>query len=352
MKAKMIGFAILVLVILAGGGYSLYQNRITVTEINGYLGGEKIGLIEDEEIKSILKKKYHLEIDYSRAGSLDMVTADLTGRDYLFPSSQTALAYYQELYGKALSDEIMFNTPIVLYSYQIVADAMEKEGIITKTDGVYYADMQKLTELMMAEKTWSDIGLPQLYGPIIVDTTDPTKSNSGNMYAALTANMLNNGKTVDLNSVDEVIPKLRVLFSRLGYMETSSSDLFNQFLRMGVGAKPMIAGYENQLLEFATQNPEDYENLKDDIVIIYPPPTVWSTHIYIALNDEGKKGYEALSDAEVQRLAWEKHGFRTGNNDAAMETGDMKVQGIPAQITGVMNMPDYQVMKKIIDSLE
>lgn len=133
-----------------------------------------------------------------------MVTADLTGRDYLFPSSQTALEYYQELYGKAPSDEIMFNTPIVLYSYQIVADAMEKEGIITKTDGVYYADMQKLTELMMEEKTWSDIGLSQLYGPIIVDTTDPTKSNSGNMYAALTANemLVKNAELLKTNTVE------------------------------------------------------------------------------------------------------------------------------------------------------
>ena len=32
----------------------------------------------------------------------------------------------------------------------------------------------------------------------------------------------------------------------------------------------MIAGYENQLLEFAVENPEDWEQLKDDIVLIYP----------------------------------------------------------------------------------
>ena len=31
-------------------------------------------------------------------------------------------------------------------------------------------------------------------------------------------------------------------------MEASSSDLFDQFLKTGMGAKPVIAGYENQLL--------------------------------------------------------------------------------------------------------
>ena len=49
-------------------------------------------------------------------------------------------------------------------------------------------------------------------------------------------------------------------------METSSSDLFNQFLRMGVGAKPIIAGYENQLLEYAAENPDDYEKIKVSFV--------------------------------------------------------------------------------------
>ena len=43
--------------------------------------------------------------------------------------------------------------------------------------------------------------------------------------------------------------------------------------------------------------------------MIYPTPTVWSTHVYIALDDQGKKGTEALLDEEVQRLAWEKHGI-------------------------------------------
>ncbi len=38
-------------------------------------------------------------------------------------------------------------------------------------------------------------------------------------------------------------------------MESSSSDLFDQFLKTGMGAKPLIAGYENQLLEFAVEKP-------------------------------------------------------------------------------------------------
>lgn len=349
MKPKMIGALILAAAAAAAGLFMLFTRSSQVTVLSGYLGGEKIGLFEDEEIAARIKKNYRIEFDYSRAGSLDMVTADLSGRDYLFPSSQTALEYYNELHGSGAAEEIVFNTPIVLYSHKIVADALTAQGIVSQSDGVYYADMVRLTELILAEKQWSDIGLPQLYGNVCVDTTDPARSNSGNMFAALLANSLNGGKTVDEATIPHILPQLKQIFAQTGYMETSSSDLFNQFLRMGVGAKPIIAGYESQLLEYAAENPEDYAKIKDDIVVIYPTPTVWSAHIYIALDDSGKAGIEALTDPEIQRLAWERHGFRTSNYGSA--NGEITVSGVPDNITSVMNIPAYSVMKQIINEL-
>ena len=116
MKSRALGIILLAVVILASGGYYLYSSQSRVTVLDGYLGGEKIGLFEDEEAAEILRREYHLEFQYSRAGSLDMVTADQTGMDYLFPSSQTALAYYEDEKGQPVQDEIIFNTPIVLYT--------------------------------------------------------------------------------------------------------------------------------------------------------------------------------------------------------------------------------------------
>ena len=351
MKSRALGIILLAVVILASGGYYLYSSQARVTLLDGYLGGEKIGLFEDEEAAEILRREYHLEFQYSRAGSLDMVTADQTGMDYLFPSSQTALAYYEDEKGQPVQDEIIFNTPIVLYTHQLVLDALMREGIVEEEEGVYYADMVKLTDLIMADTSWADLGVPELYGKVSVDTTDPAKSNSGNMFAALLANVLNGGETVDETTVENVIPKLQEIFARLGYMETSSSDLFNQFLRMGVGAKPMIAGYESQLLEFAVENPEDYEQMKDDLVMIYPSPTVWSTHVYIALDEAGRAGAEALLDRDIQKLAWEKHGFRTSTYGAASQSFEGIIEEMAPEVTRVMQVPDYPAMRRIIDSL-
>ena len=53
------------------------------TQVSGYIGGEKVGFLEDEEVLEILRNEYGLDVDYSKAGSLDMMTADLSGRNYL-----------------------------------------------------------------------------------------------------------------------------------------------------------------------------------------------------------------------------------------------------------------------------
>ena len=255
MKSKIAGVLVLILVILGGGGYYLYSQNNRTEVLRGYLGGEKTGLFEDEEVQEILKKKYHIEFDYAKAGSLDMVTADHKDMDYLFPSSQTALALYEDQIGDPVQDQIIFNTPIVLYTHQNIKDAFQKQGAVTEENGVFYMDMEKLVQMIMADTQWADIGLKDLYGRISVDTTDPVKSNSGNMFAALLASVLNGGEAVDEQTVEEVLPELKEIYSRLGYMESSSSDIFDQFLKMGIGAKPMIAGYESQILEFAAEKP-------------------------------------------------------------------------------------------------
>ncbi|MGN0553053.1 MAG: hypothetical protein ACI4I1_06690, partial [Oscillospiraceae bacterium] len=123
-------------------------------------------------------------------------------------------------------------------------------------------------------------------------------------------------------------------------------------LRMGVGAKPIIAGYENQLLEYAAENPDQYAKIANDIVIIYPTPTIWSTHIYISLDETAKMGAEALCDEKIQQLAWEKHGFRTSGCDISTDGGSVSVTGIAPELNSVINIPDYKVMKLIIEELE
>ena len=217
-KSKWIGLIILLAVIAAAAIYLLLGGgpQPEPTVLRGYVGGEKIGLLEDEAVQDILEREYGLTLDYAKAGSLDMVAADHEGRDFLFPSSQTALEYYQQLCGAPDKSQIVFNTPIVLYTHRPILEAFQKEGLVTERDGVYYMDMAALVAEIEAGTAWADLGLPELYGTVAVNTTDPVRSNSGNMFAGLLANVLCGG-VADADSVEAVLPRLKAIFEKLGF---------------------------------------------------------------------------------------------------------------------------------------
>ncbi|MDI9469016.1 MAG: hypothetical protein QM296_02295 [Bacillota bacterium] len=349
--AKWIGLALVLLVVGIAIAYRFFQRTQDPGEmVSGFVGGEKISFLENPEVVEILRRDYHMQLDIHKAGSLDMVRASHEGRSFLFPSSQTALEYYRAYVGSPRREKQIFNTPIVLYSHRPVAEALLKTGLLRQDGETYWMDMAALVTAMEEDKTWADLGLPQLYGQLQVDTTDPARSNSGNMFSGLVANLLNGGQVVQEKDVASVSPRLLRIFGKLGYMETSSSDLFTQFLRTGVGAKPLVAGYENQLLEFTRLQPERWAEVKDDIVILYPEPTVWSTHILISLDEQGDRLIEALSDERLLRIAWEQHGFRSGVYGSGGTETVQTVTGVADEITRIIPMPGQAAMEKIIEA--
>ena len=229
---------------------------------------------------------------------------------------------------------------------------MIKTGVVQKLGASYYVvDAPKFVRMINAGTQWKDIGLPEFYGRVSVRSTDPTKSNSGMMFAGLLANITNGGEVVDETTLPKSLPVVKTFFGRLGYLEPSSGDLFSQFLTMGEGANPVIVGYENQLTEFSLENPQYQDLLRKRIRILYPRPTVWSNHPLIALDDNGKQLLTALKDPDIQSIAWERHGFRSGLIGIGNDPKVLQVVGIPDTIQNVVPMPTPQVMNKIIRAL-
>lgn len=358
MKGKIIGVAILLAII---GGAFLYlrlsgqpaAQPLSQVTLKGYIGSEKEGLLEDAHIQKILKDTYGITLDYAKKGSIAMVEGSTDGMDFLFPSSQTALEIFKEKSAAKLAgSEVEFNSPLVLYSWSTVTDALIKQGIVEERNGIsYVTNMAKLVDFSSQNKKWAEIGLPDLYGNVNIICTDPTQSNSGNQFAGLLADLLNNGQVVDDTTVQTVLPKLKSYFSKQGYQQTGSGDLFEQYLTTGVGAYPIIVGYESQIIEFAAQNPEKWQQVKDKIKILYPVPTVWSSHTFMALNAKSVPAIKALRDGEIQKTAWAKHGFRSGVVGAENDPQKLPVAGIPDNIDQVIPIPKPSVMNTIIDTL-
>ena len=112
-----------------------------------------------------------------------------------------------------------------------------------------------------------------------------------------------------------------------------------------------MVGYENQLVEFVLQHPEHAPLIKQQIRILYPRPTVWSNHPMIALTPNGERLLQAMKDPEIQRIAWERHGFRSGMVGIQNDPKVLEVVGIPTRIENVMQMPRPSVMQKLLGAV-
>lgn len=64
------------------------------------------------------------------------------------------------------------------------------------------------------------------------------------------------------------LPKLKEFYEKSGYMNNTPADLFEKYLKTGMGGEPMIVDYEKSIIEFANSNPEGFEQVKRYTYII------------------------------------------------------------------------------------
>lgn len=363
-KGFAIGIIVLLILILGTIGASkLFKKNMSTTTIYGAVGGGKENLLEDEDFLKILKKyKINVVNDSWSNGKLvvkDVVRENGGKYDFIFFSDQRFYDYYKT---PASGEEanrysvkkgsLTLNTPVVIYSWDEVTDALIKENIVTEKDGVYYiTDMEKLLNYILEGKTWKDIGLTSLYGKINIDSTDPVTSSPGATYYGLVASIMAGGTLTDEN-INDILPKLKEFYKKSGYMNNTPADLFQLYLKTGMGAKPMIVDYEKSIIDFANSSPEEYAKVKDRIRILYPTPTIWNSHCIATLSDNGNIYYDVFEDSSVQQLAWSKYGFRTGVTGGNYNVSDVSVSGIPQSIDSTVSSLKMEYYNQMIEYLK
>lgn len=318
--------------------------------LQGKLGGEKAGFAEDPQVVAALAR-YGLTLNIRKAGSVEMTRESVADLDFLWPASQVNLEDFRAAGGSPAQAEEAFHSPLVFYSWDVITEALVTNGLVQKEAETYYlTDLPKLIGLIDQKKKWPDLGLSQFRSSILIHTTDPARSNSGNTWAALLASAYNDGEVLTADKAAVILPKVKALFDRMGFMESSSGTLFDKFLKQGAGAYPIIVAYENQLLEFAAEHPELIEPVRQKLRVCYPRPTVWASHPVIALTANGKRLIAALKDPQLQRLAWERHGFRSGLM-GAVQVANLPMPGVPPTIDAVLPMPSLAVWTRLTEAL-
>ena len=113
----------------------------------------------------------------------------------------------------------------------------------------------------------------------------------------------------------------------------------------------MIVDYEKSMIDFANSSPDAFEQVKDDIRILYPTPTIWNSHWFTVFTERGAKLYEALNDKEIGQIAWEKYGFRTGITGGTYDVSSIGI-GVPQTITSTVTSLKMDTYNKLIDYLK
>ena len=359
----LIAFGVLVAGVLGLSLLNTAQNAIPVQtfDVFCYIGSEKDGFLSNPIVKEALAREFGINVQFTKMGSIDQ--AFLTGSqlkdiDCLWPSNTTAVEIFREknesLYNRGdAKHEVIFNTPIVFYTWTPVLDELIQQGYVTQdSNGYYLTDTAVMMGLIVDPPAkWNEVGADFLNGSFRIVTTDPVRSNSGNMFYGLFLNILNGGEVVTGNNVETFMPILKTYYDQQGLLEESSGILFDRFITLGVGATPLMANYESLIIEYSLQNQASLATIQDQVRVIYPQPTVWSSHPVIALSDGGKALIEALKAESIQKLAWEQHGFRSAVPGITNDPAIFSLTGIPQQITSVINLPNGDAMLKMIEAL-
>ena len=60
--------------------------------------------------------------------------------------------------------------------------------------------------------------------------------------------------------------------------------------------------YEKSMIDFANSNPDGFTQVKDQIRVLYPTPTIWNSHCIATFNEKGNAFYKAFEDADIQKI--------------------------------------------------
>lgn len=323
-----------------------------IESIHILYGNEKKELLKDPEFQKILRKKHGIVIKGDRMEGVKLPEEPPKGIDALWPSGEwSALMFRQQNPNLQYKIHNIFSSPIVFFSWPEVTDVLIRQGVVQKRKNLYFAsDMKKLLD--MGNQTWESVRLPQQKGRITVRSADPRESNAGFLTIGLAAVALNDGNEMDEKEIRPHLPELRNICNQMISPETSADTLFNRYIKQGQGAFPLISAYENQIIECYKTYPKYQDKIRKQVRVLLPEPTVLSEHPLIALTEKGEMLLTALQDPDVQKLAWQKYGFRSGVADIDSGSDVLEEIGLSGKIESLTRLPSLEVMDTIMEALE
>jgi hypothetical protein len=352
---------LLAVALLAGVSYAVYISvrqrgggaAGDVATVRGLIGSEKAPFFADPEVVAAFAAN-GLRVQVDTAGSREIATAQRLGEyDFGFPAGVPAAERIRRDRKSARTYQ-PFSTPMAIATFKPIAEILRANKVAAPLERGYWSfDVDAYLALVQRNRRWNQLSDSAAYASrksVLISSTDVRTSNSAAMYLAIASYVYNDDNVLETNSqADGAIDKVMPLFSRQGLTATSSEEPFEDYLSIGMGKTPMVMIYEAQFLARAVANDG---SIRQDMVLMYPNPTVVTKHTLVPLTANGDRvGQLLTTDRELRRLA-AKYGFRTGDVGSVDQLLAERGVEPPPALVDVVEPPTYEVLEHLIQGIE
>ncbi len=311
-----------VLIFVAGILFLFYEQitRISQTAETGQVEAlqtivlryspEKRGLLDDPRVLEILKRQHQIFLRAEKLSHPVLPKALLEKTDALWLSDPLAHERFETAYpGRVQSSQALLQTPLVIYGWPEPVKALQRAGAIQEENGCLTADPVALTRLLEKGERWELLGWSRPGHPRLA-IAHPGQSRMGAIAGGLVLWGLNQGRYPEPDAIPGLMERFGRLYPEAENMEPSAESLFNQYLRQGSMAYPLIAAPEYLLIDLYQRFPKYREKINKQVRLIYPEPGPRIALPFLALSPKGEKLATALADPRICAIAWSKYGFR------------------------------------------
>ncbi len=348
-----VGLAIVLIIGVGIGIISSVAGRLAPSDVvlHGLIGSEKLPFFQDQQVVAALKRG-GFTVEAATAGSRQIALADLSAQDFAFPAGAPAAERIRRDHPSA-TVTVPFFTPMAIASWKPIVGILEAAGVVHQRDTYLAFDMAAYMDLVTNDRRWKDLPDSSAYSvnkSVLVTTTDVRRSNSAAMFLSLVSYIANGDAIVENDtSIDSIVTEAAPLFLRQGFVENSSEVPFEDYLVQGMGKSPMVMIYESQYIARAASGDG---SITPDMVLLYPEPTIFSKHTFVALTPDGVRLGQFLSTDPQMRSLATTYGFRTSDTAAFKTFVTQHQLPVPDQLIDVIEPPTYEALEAMITRLE
>ncbi|MFB6889302.1 hypothetical protein ACFCX4_08315 [Kitasatospora sp. NPDC056327] len=367
--AALLAFLVAATTVLAVNGRLLLPFDKVVTLEGGM--GSKAEYFEDAEVQRLLLR-HGIRVHITPLGSQEIARGGLSRFDFVLPSglpSANAITDRRKQAGTYVKAFHPFVSPLVLATYRVYAQTLEDHGIAVPriVDGqrerpLYYTLHLRDFLLKSADGTkWEDLGI-QRHGTtnknrILASTSNICQSNSAETYLAEVAYTMGDPPDTvpDETTVAAVTAKIRPLLTAQGLPRP---DVFAPYVSVdGPLLAPVVVAYEHQYLAHQVRYYTEHHRIDTDRVLLYPEARFVTEPQLLALNQDGDRLGELVTQDPGLRRRAVALGFHTlgDQTDSGELTDYLHARGIPvfespAGDTRAL-MPNQTVLDEMVDAV-